>query len=298
MQVVDSIRALQAQADAQRAAGRRIALVPTLGALHAGHRSLIELARRHADCVVVSIFLNPTQFDDPADLARYPATLDDDLATCRAAQVDLVFAPSAAEMHRDGAEAAIEVPALSRPLCGAVRPGHFRAVATVVAKLLLAAKPHTVVFGEKDYQQLAVIRRMVRDLNFDVEILAGPIVRDADGVALSSRNRLLGPEERAQARVLARALDAAEAAVARGERDAAQLLAVVRGVLAEASRAEIEYAELRDPETLAPSPARLDAPALLALAVRMRASTPQGGGVRLIDNRVLRPAARAAGSAA
>jgi pantoate--beta-alanine ligase len=297
MQVIESIRALQARADAERTAGRRIALVPTLGALHAGHLSLIEIARRHADRVVVSIFLNPTQFEDPADLARYPSTLEADLAACRAAGVDLVFAPSVAEMLPDGAETAIEVPVLSQPLCGAVRPGHFRAVATVVAKLLLAAKPHVAVFGEKDFQQLAVIRRMVRDLNFDVEILAGPIVRDADGLALSSRNRHLDREVREQARVLARALDAAEAAVAQGERDAARVLASVRAVLTGAARAEIEYAELRDPETLAPSPAHLEAPALLALAVRMRLSTPEGDRVRLIDNRVLRPSARAAGSA-
>ncbi len=289
MRIVEKVRALQECADAERAAGRRIALVPTLGALHAGHVSLIEAARRRADRVWVSIFLNPTQFDDPADLERYPRALEADLATCRAAGVDLVFAPDADEMYRADCETAVDVAQLSRPLCGASRPGHFRAVCTVVAKLLLAAKPHVALFGEKDFQQLAVIRRMVRDLNFDVEIVGAPIVRDADGLALSSRNARLDPEARRQAAVLVRALDAAEAAVAAGERDAALLTRLLRGEIARAPRAAIDYVELRDPETLHGAPARLDGPVLAALAVVMRPASGPGPGVRLLDNRVLRP---------
>jgi pantoate--beta-alanine ligase len=179
---------------------------------------------------------------------------------------------------------------LSKPLCGAARPGHFRGVTTVVTKLLLAAKPHVAVFGEKDFQQLAVIRRMVRDLCLDVVILGAPIVREPDGLALSSRNRRLDPESRRQAVALSRALDAAESAVASGERDAATLLDLVRAELAAAPRARIDYAELRDPDSLAEAPARLDAPTLLALAVFFPVEEgPEPATVRLIDNRVLRP---------
>jgi len=296
MRIVQKVCTLQECADAERAAGRRIALVPTLGALHAGHVALIEAARRRADRVWVSIFLNPTQFDDPADLERYPRALEADLVACRAAGVDLVFAPDADEMYRADCETAVDVAELSRPLCGASRPGHFRAVCTVVAKLLLAAKPHVAVFGEKDFQQLAVIRRMVRDLNFDVEILGAPIVREADGLALSSRNARLDPEARHQAAVVARALDAAEAAVATGERDAARLARLLRSEIAKAPRAEIDYAELRDPETLHAAPARLDGPVLAALAVVMRPASGAGPGVRLLDNRLLRPPPDAQGA--
>lgn len=288
MQVVETIAALQGWSDAQRAAGRRVALVPTMGALHDGHLSLVAEGRRRCDAVVVSIFVNPTQFDDPADLARYPRRFEADLEACRAAGVDVVFAPGAAEMYPPDAETTVDVAALSRPLCGRARPGHFMGVTTVVAKLLLAAKPHVAVFGEKDFQQLAVVRRMVRDLNFDVEIVGGATVREADGVALSSRNANLDPEARSQAVVLVRALEAAESAVAAGERDTARLLHRVRAEIAKAPRAEIDYAELRHPETLEPSSDPLDGPALLALAVFLRPpEAEEGATVRLIDNRVL-----------
>jgi pantoate--beta-alanine ligase len=292
MQVIRSIRELQARADTERAAGRRLALVPTMGALHAGHVSLIEVAREHADQVWVSIFVNPTQFDDPADLEAYPRTWESDLEACRAAGVAVVFAPVAREMYPEGADTAVEVGELSKPLCGAARAGHFRGVTTVVTKLLLAAKPHAAVFGQKDFQQLAVIRRMVRDLNLDVEIIGGPTVREADGLALSSRNRRLDPEARRQALVLSRALDTAEDAVAAGERDGERLLALVREEIAKAPRARIDYAELRDPDSLARAPGLLKEPTLLALAVFLDPTPvepPAGEGVRLIDNRVLHP---------
>ncbi len=293
MERIDTVQDLQARADAERAAGRRIALVPTMGALHAGHVSLVKVARQRADRVWVSIFVNPSQFNDPHDLAGYPRTLAADLATCRDAGVDVVFAPDAAEIYPDGADTTVLVGALSQPLCGAARPGHFRGVATVVAKLLIAAKPHVAVFGEKDFQQLAVIRRMARDLLLDVEIIGAPTLREPDGLALSSRNRNLDADARRQAIVLVRALDAAEAAVVSGERDGARVQALVRAEIAAAPRAEIDYAELRDPVTLATAPAQLDSPTLLALAVIMR--PPPGGdgrSVRLIDNRVLRPQLR------
>jgi pantoate--beta-alanine ligase len=288
MRVVKTVREIQAQADTARAAGARIALVPTMGALHMGHLSLIEEARRRADLVWVSIFVNPTQFNSRRDLEEYPREVEIDLARCREAGADAVFLPDADEMYPEGSQTWVEVTQLSVPLCGASRPGHFRGVTTVVTKLLLAAKPHVAVFGEKDFQQLAVIRRMVNDLCLDVEIVGAPIVREADGLAISSRNWHLDAEARGQATALSRALDAAERAAAAGERDAACLLRLAEAEIEKAARAEIDYVELRDPESLAPSPPRLAGSALLALAVWFRTEPgPTQAKVRLIDNRVL-----------
>jgi pantoate--beta-alanine ligase len=292
MQVIRSISELQARADAVRAAGGRLGLVPTMGALHRGHLSLIAVARERADLVCVSIFVNPTQFDDPGDLAAYPRTWESDREACRAAGVDVLFAPTAREMYPDAADTFVEVNELSKPLCGATRPGHFRGVTTIVAKLLLAAKPHVAVFGAKDFQQLALIRRMVRDLNIDVEIVGGPTVREPDGLALSSRNLRLDREGRAQAVVLSRALAAAERAVAAGECEAEAIRRLARAELGKAPRARIDYLELRDPDSLALVPDRLVGPTLLALAVFIEPPDRERGSseaVRLIDNRVLRP---------
>ncbi len=290
MQIVETVRELRALADAERASGRRVALVPTMGALHAGHRSLIELARSRADRVWLSLFVNPSQFDDPGDLARYPRSLERDVDFCREAGVDLVFVPPASEMYPEGASTWVEVAGLSEPLCGASRPGHFRGVATVVAKLLMAARPQLAVFGEKDYQQLVLVRRMTRDLLLDTEILGAPTLREPDGLALSSRNRVLDPEARRQAAVLSRALDAAAASVEAGQTDAAAILERVRAEIGKAPRAEIDYAELCDPESLEPAASVLRGPALLALAVHFRVGEgPEAARVRLIDNRILRP---------
>jgi pantoate--beta-alanine ligase len=290
MQRTRTIAALQRLADAERAAGRRIALVPTMGALHAGHLALVEAARKSADRVWVSIFVNPAQFNDPADLEKYPRTLEADLEACEVAGVDLVFTPDAGEMYPPGCQTRIEVGAIAEPLCGASRPGHFGGVATIVSKLLLAAKPHVAVFGEKDYQQLALIRRLVSDFGFDVKIIGAPTVREPDGLALSSRNAHLDPEARRQATALVRALDAAHSAVAAGECDRERLLADVRRTLAKAPLAQIDYAELRDAESLAPAPAELVAPTVLALAVYFDPGDPTAGTrVRLIDNCVLQP---------
>lgn len=292
MQVIRSISELQARADAVRAAGGRLGLVPTMGALHRGHLSLIAVARERADLVCVSIFVNPTQFDDPGDLAAYPRTWESDREACRAAGVDVLFAPTAREMYPDAADTFVEVNELSKPLCGATRPGHFRGVTTIVAKLLLAAKPHVAVFGAKDFQQLALIRRMVCDLNIDVEIVGGPTVREPDGLALSSRNLRLDREGRAQAVVLSRALAAAERAVAAGECEAEAIRRLARAELGKAPRARIDYLELRDPDSLALVPDRLVGPTLLALAVFIEPPDRERGSseaVRLIDNRVLRP---------
>ncbi len=290
MRVIRHVAELQQLADRERARGRSIGLVPTMGALHAGHLSLVEQARRRTDRVWLSIFVNPTQFDDPKDMDAYPSTFEADLRACRAAGVDVVFAPGADEMYDPDSQTWVDVDEITLPLCGAARPGHFRGVITIVTKLLLAAKPHVAVFGEKDFQQLAVIRRMVRDLGFDVEIVAGPIVREADGLALSSRNVNLDAEARRQSLVLCQALDAAERAVAAGETRSKALLQLVRQEIGKAPRAEIDYAELRDPESLEAAPPELARATLLALAVFIRPpGAAAGTTVRLIDNRVLHP---------
>ncbi|TMA59188.1 MAG: pantoate--beta-alanine ligase [Deltaproteobacteria bacterium] len=274
-------RAMQAWADAERAAGRRIALVPTMGALHDGHLALVAEARRHAQRVVVSVFVNPIQFDRRDDFEQYPRTLDDDRRICAGADVDAVYAPSAAAMYPEGFQSVVEVARLTKPLCGAARPGHFRGVTTVVTKLFHAVRPDVAVFGEKDYQQLAVVRRMTADLDFGVEIVGVATVREPDGLALSSRNRRLAPDDREAARCVPRALEAAAAAVAHGERRAAAVVARATAAVAAEPRARLEYAELRDPETLA-EVAEVAGPSLLALAVWV-------SGVRLIDNRTLVP---------
>ena len=288
MHVIESRRELQLRADAERAAGQRLALVPTMGAIHAGHLSLVAEGRKRADQVWVSIFVNPTQFNEPNDFEGYPRELERDLAQCREAGVDLVYVPRVEDVYPEGAQTWVDVQEITKPLCGASRPGHFRGVTTVVSKLFLAAKPHVAVFGQKDFQQLAAIRRMVRDLGFDVDVVGAPIVREPDGLALSSRNQLLGPEARRNAVGLVRALDIAEAAVASGERQSAPLLERVRAELDGAPRSCVDYAELRDPETLELAPEALSAPTLLALAVVFEPDEDgQGTSVRLIDNRLL-----------
>jgi len=294
MQLVERVRELQEFSEKERRAGRRIALVPTMGALHEGHLALAHEARRRADRVVVSIFVNPTQFGPGEDYAAYPRPLEDDMAACKAAGVDAVFAPGVGELYPDGAQTFVTVENVSQPLCGATRPGHFLGVTTVVTKLLVAAHPHAAVFGLKDFQQVAVIRRLVKDLCFDVEIVGVPTVRESDGLALSSRNVFLDARTRPQALSLRRALSAAESAVAEGEvRSSALLEHVGTELRVGAPLGTVDYAELRDPESLEPAPAQLTASTLLALAVRF----PVGSGdqrVRLIDNTVLRPRSAAA----
>jgi len=273
-------RPMLAWADAERVAGRRIALVPTMGALHDGHLALVAEARRRAERVVVSVFVNPIQFDRRDDFEQYPRP-HDDLLVCAGAGVDAVYAPSAAAMYPEGFQSAVEVARLTEPLCGAARPGHFRGVTTVVTKLFHAVRPDVAVFGEKDYQQLAVVRRMTADLDFGIEIVGVATVREPDGLALSSRNRRLGADDRAAARCVPRALDAAADVVRAGERRAAAVVARATAVIGAEGRARLEYAELREPETLA-EVTEVAGPALLALAVWV-------GGVRLIDNRMLVP---------
>jgi pantoate--beta-alanine ligase len=293
MRIIEHRADLQAWSDAERAAGHRVALVPTMGALHAGHLSLVEEARRRADRVVVSIFVNPTQFNDPKDFDGYPRVMEADLAACRAAGVDVAWTPPVEDLYPDGAATWVDVEGLTDPLCGANRPGHFRGVTTVVTKLFLAARPHVAVFGEKDFQQLAVIRRMARDLGFGLEVVGGATVREADGLALSSRNVHLGPVARKQALRISESLTLAQQRLEAGERSSAAILEAVRKKLSEASLASIDYAELRDPESLELVGPQIASPTLLAIAMQFSAD-PDGAGapVRLIDNRVLEIAAR------
>jgi pantoate--beta-alanine ligase len=281
MQTLTEPRAMQTWADGERAAGRRIALVPTMGALHEGHLALVAEARRRAERVVVSIFVNPMQFNRRDDFDKYPRDLATDAAVCASGGVDAIYAPHPAAMYPEGFQTAVEVARLAEPLCGANRPGHFRGVTTVVTKLFHAVRPDVAVFGEKDFQQLAIVRRMAADLDFGIEIVGVPTVREADGLALSSRNRLLDADGRAAAVCVPGALGAAVDAVGAGERRSAAILdAAVRVITAE-PLARLEYAELRDPETLE-LVEEVGAPTLLALAVWV-------GSVRLIDNRVLHP---------
>lgn len=283
MQILRQPAEMQAAALTWKRAGRRIGFVPTMGYLHAGHRSLIEQARPRCDVLVVSIFVNPIQFGPKEDLSRYPRDFVRDEQLCRAAGADVVFYPEASAMYAPDHSVYVEETRLGRGLCGATRPGHFRGVTTVVAKLFNLVLPDVAVFGEKDAQQLRIIRRMVRDLAIPVEILSGPTVREADGLAMSSRNALLKPEERGQAVCLRCALDEAERLCRAGERDAARVEAAMRNVVAQAPLAEVDYIEIVDDETMEPVP-QLSQPTLVALAVKFPSA-------RLIDNTVLRPGA-------
>jgi pantoate--beta-alanine ligase len=279
--VVADLREIRPLLDGWRRAGATVGLVPTMGNLPAGHASLLKRARRGNDRAVATIFVNPLQFNDPTDLAKYPRTPDEDLAMCRAEGVDVVFAPTVEAMYPNDATTVVQVRGLEDPLCGRSRPGHFVGVATVVAKLFNLCPADRAYFGLKDFQQLALIRRMVRDLNVPIELVACPTVREPDGLAMSSRNRRLSPEQRKQATVLHRMLKAAEDAVRGDERNAKMIQEKMNRVLNEAPLAELDYAELADPDSLQPKET-VDGPTLIALAVRF-------GEVRLIDNAVISP---------
>jgi pantoate--beta-alanine ligase len=253
-----------------------VGLVPTMGALHEGHASLIRLARRQCGFVVVTIFVNPTQFGPNEDFARYPRPLAEDLALCEREGADLVFAPEASEAYGPGSRTCVEVAELGEHLCGRSRPGHFRGVATVVLKLLNIVQPDSAYFGQKDAQQARIIRQLVRDLNVPVQIAICPTVREPDGLAVSSRNHYLSPVERGNAIVLHQALSDVRSRYAAGERDANVLCELITNRIRVTSGAELDYAEIVDAETFQPVN-RLDRPAVAALAVRFR-------NTRLIDN--------------
>ena len=267
----------------KRNAGKRVALVPTMGALHAGHLKLIETARALADTLVVSIFINPAQFGPGEDLHNYPKGLAEDMTKAEASGADIVFHPAASSIYKPGSSTWVDVEGPSEGLCGRSRPGHFRGVATVVLKLFNIVKPHSAVFGLKDYQQFVIIEKMVNDLNLDVELTGVDTVREADGLAMSSRNAYLSERERRAARSLPAALRAAEDFFSAGERDALKIIDRAKKIIEKEELTVIDYIELCDTLTLLP----LDTvdtisnrPALLAAAVKV-------GNTRLIDNVIL-----------
>jgi pantoate--beta-alanine ligase len=267
---------MQLQAERWRQEGRLVGLVPTMGYLHEGHLSLIRIARERSDVVVTSIFVNPTQFAPHEDYQRYPRDLPRDMALAEQAGCDVIFHPSVEEMYPAGYLTYVEVEKITGVLCGRSRPTHFRGVTTVVAKLFNIVKPHVAVFGQKDAQQALVVRRMAQDLNFDLEIVVAPIVREPDGLAMSSRNSYLSPEERRQAVVLSKALQRASELVAAGERSAARLVMEMEAVIRTAPSARVDYVAVVDAQTLE-EVEQLRGQVLIALAVWI-------GSTRLIDN--------------
>lgn len=284
MKTVRSIAELRAELGESRRASKRIGFVPTMGAFHAGHLSLMRRAREECDVVVVSLFVNPTQFNDPADLDRYPRDERRDTSLASNERVDLLFAPSVDEMYPEGATTMVEVGGISEPLEGVSRgASHFRGVATVVTKLFNIVQPAIAYFGQKDAQQALVIKRMVRDLAIPVHIEVCPTVRESDGLAMSSRNALLSTKDRQRALALYRGIEAAEAAVARGERDTTRILGMARAAMSTFD-VKLEYIDIVSADSLAPV-GKIDGEALLAVAARV-------GSVRLIDNAMLRPSGR------
>lgn len=280
LQVARTVGDMRALVRSWRAEGHSVGLVPTMGYLHEGHLSLVELARAHATRVVASIFVNPTQFGPSEDLARYPRDEAGDLLKLAQAGTAAVFAPDPATMYPPSFETWVRLERLPEHLCGLSRPVHFRGVATVCTKLFNIVQPDVAVFGEKDFQQLQVLRRMVRDLDVPVRVLGAPIVREPDGLAMSSRNAYLSPDERRRALALVASLDLAERLVSDGERSAAAIVEAMTGRIAE-SGGRIDYVRLVDPDTLDDA-ATLDAPVQATVAAFY-------GATRLIDNRYLAP---------
>ena len=283
-ELISTADELRARVAAARAAGRSIGLVPTMGALHAGHASLVDASQRECDLTVATIFVNPTQFGPNEDFSRYPRNFERDCELMETVPVDVLFAPEPDVMYPSGSQTWVEATDITQGLCGAHRPGHFRGVTTVVAKLFNVVKPHVALFGEKDYQQLRSIQRMVTDLNFDLEIVPVPTVRERDGLAMSSRNAYLSPEERERALALSRALEAASECFRAGACTPIQLACAARAVLERTKGLEIEYIEAVDAESLQ-RVERNDRPIVVAIAARV-------GKTRLIDNMVFaRPSA-------
>ncbi len=279
MQIISAPSIIRQIVCEQKASGRRIGFVPTMGALHEGHLSLVRAARERSDCVVVSIFVNPTQFGPNEDFEKYPRTLEQDAELLRSAGADLVFVPTNETMYPAGSETFVEVGSVAEPFEGEVRPGHFRGVATVVLKLFNIVGADTAFFGQKDCQQVGVLRKMIEDLNVPIELVVCPTVREPDGLAMSSRNRYLSAEERAEASVLFQSLQKAEQMIVREKiRDTAAILEAMRQIILSAKSARIDYIALVDPRTFREQDVLEDGePVLALLAVRI-------GSTRLIDN--------------
>jgi len=280
MEVIKSISEMKKKARAFKAEGKIIGFVPTMGYLHEGHLSLVRLARKKGDVVVVSIFVNPLQFGPKEDYHIYPRDLERDLKLLERERVDVVFVPNEEEMYPPRFQTYVEVEKLTKGLCGAFRPGHFRGVCTVVLKLFNIVQPDFAVFGEKDYQQLKVIERMVKDLNLDVEIIPHPTVRESDGLAMSSRNTYLNEEERRSAVSLYQSLKMAERLIFDGERDPERLKSLIKEYIEKFPHTRVQYVEIVDPETLE-EVREIKGPVLIALAVFV-------GKTRLIDNRLIK----------
>jgi pantoate--beta-alanine ligase len=279
IEVVQTVKEMQARADRMRRQGKMIAFVPTMGFFHEGHLSLMRIARKKGDDLAVSIYVNPTQFSPGEDLDAYPRDLDRDLALVEKENVDVVFTPDNAELYKEKFQTYVTLEKLPNYLCGLSRPIHFRGVATVVTKLFNIVKPHIAVLGQKDYQQLAVIRQMVRDLDFDIEIIGAPIIREPDGLAMSSRNSYLSPDQRASALSLYTSLIKAQSLVENGIKDAAKIIEETSMLIKSHSETKIDYIAICNPETLVDIQT-IDGPALMALAVKV-------GKTRLIDNLML-----------
>lgn len=279
VKIIPTVEQMQERAESLRRDGRRIACVPTMGFLHDGHLSLMRIAKTRADVLVVSVFVNPAQFGPEEDFETYPRNLERDLELCAKENVDIVFTPKTGALYSDDYQSYVKLEHLPHHLCGLSRPFFFTGVATVVCKLFNIVRPHIAVFGEKDYQQLLIIRRMVKDLNFNTEIIGGPIVREKDGLAMSSRNAYLTPAQRPAALTLYRSLVRARKRVETGERDAARILKEVRDRISAQPETDIDYLSICDPETLI-DVERIDRPALMAMAVKV-------GKTRLIDNTIL-----------
>ncbi len=279
MKIIASIADMQSLAESLRREGKTNGFVPTMGFLHEGHLSLMRKARAESDVVVVSIFVNPTQFGPNEDFERYPRDVEGDRKKCESAGVDVLFMPTAAEMYPDNNPMFVTVLGISDILEGKIRPGHFRGVATVVAKLFHIVKPHRAYFGQKDFQQCVVIRRLVQGLSLNVEVIALPTVREADGLAMSSRNSYLNADERRKAAILYRALRAGEELIRAGVHEPDKVRQKMRAELLKEAGVEIDYAEVADPETLKPAE-NLKGPIVLLIAARI-------GKTRLIDNLIV-----------
>lgn len=276
MDVIETIREMQKRSEVLRLAGQRIAFVPTMGFLHEGHLELMRHGRQDADTLIISIFVNPTQFGPNEDLEAYPRDMEGDLSKAKEVGVDIVFIPSVEEMYPKGYQTKVAVEKVTRYLCGLSRPAHFDGVVTVVFKLFNIIRPHIAIFGQKDYQQLTVIRRMVMDLNMDISIIGIPIVREPDGLAMSSRNTYLNPRERQSALCLKKSLDLADKMVRGGERDIRRIKEAIKELIYGHPYTTIDYINLCDPISLEDIEA-IDGEILLALAVKV-------GKTRLIDN--------------
>ena len=282
MQVIETVDLMQKTSESLRSAGHSISLVPTMGFLHEGHLELMRVAKKHSDKLIISVFVNPAQFGPAEDYDEYPRDTEGDFAKAREVGVDIVFMPSVEEMYPDGFQTEVKVKRVTHRLCGISRPGHFDGVTTVVSKLFNITKPHLAIFGQKDYQQLTVISRMVTDLNMDIQVIGVPTVREPDGIAMSSRNSYLSPKERKSALCLKKSLDLAGKMFREGEKRAAVIKEAIETSIQSRAFTHIDYITMCDPVTLE-NIDTLGEESLLALSVRV-------GNTKLIDNCILRRA--------